>query len=66
VAKPKMRKALGDDQGLRKKSNNVVILVAHHVTKACCNVKSKTGLQRGLFALPFSGGINLNVVGEYE
>ena len=66
MAKPKMRKALGDDQGLRKKRDDLSVEVSLLLTKACCNVKSKTGLQRGLFALPFSGGINLNVVGEYE
>jgi hypothetical protein len=66
VAKPKTRKALGDDQGLRKNSSNEYQVVSFWICTSFCNVKSKTGLQRGLFALPFSGGINLNVVGEYE
>ena len=59
-------KALGRDQGLMKKSNDVVISIALCVNQTCCNVKSKFGLSRRFFALPFSGGMNLKEVGGHE
>jgi hypothetical protein len=59
-------KALGRDQGLMKKSNDVVISIARCVNQTCCNVKSKFGFSRRFFALPISGGMNPKEVGGHE
>ena len=66
MAEFKTRKALGGSQGLWKMRNDVFIVVPHQLTRACCNVKPKNGLSRGLFVLPFSGGTNLKEVWGHE
>jgi hypothetical protein len=59
-------KALGSDQGLRKNSSNEYQVVSFWLCTSFCNVKSKIGLTRGRFVLPFSGGMNLKEVGGHE